>query len=201
MNYVRLIIGALLALLVTVFLFVLMPTLIETADKKLDDKKTQRIADITMPDREIKANLKEEKPEKPEDPEEPPPDIEQPEIDNLDINPDAVNISPVAKVDINIGTSGFGSSDGEYLPIVKVAPIYPRRAQSRGVTGYCTVEYTVTKSGAIKDPVPVDCQPSGYFESASVKAAEKFKYKPRVVDGQPIEVVGVQNRFTYELEQ
>ncbi|MEE4191871.1 MAG: energy transducer TonB, partial [Halieaceae bacterium] len=25
--------------------------------------------------------------------------------------------------------------------------------------------------------------------------------KPRVVDGEPIEVAGVQNKFTYELEQ
>jgi protein TonB len=47
----------------------------------------------------------------------------------------------------------------------------------------------------------VDCQPSGVFERASVKAAEKFKYKPRVVDGEAIEVAGVQNKFTYELEQ
>ena len=60
---------------------------------------------------------------------------------------------------------------------------------------------TVTKSGSIRDPQPVDCQPSGVFESASVKAAMKFKYKPRVVDGEAIEVAGVQNKFTYELEQ
>ncbi|MDA0651131.1 MAG: energy transducer TonB, partial [Proteobacteria bacterium] len=32
------------------------------------------------------------------------------------------------------------------------------------------------------------------------KASEKFKYKPRVVDGEAIEVAGVQNKFTYELE-
>ena len=51
------------------------------------------------------------------------------------------------------------------------------------------------------DPVAVDCQPSGVFEKASVKAATKFKYKPRVVDGEAIEVAGVQNKFTYELEQ
>jgi protein TonB len=25
--------------------------------------------------------------------------------------------------------------DGEYLPIVKVAPVYPRRALERGITG------------------------------------------------------------------
>jgi protein TonB len=63
------------------------------------------------------------------------------------------------------------------------------------------VEYTVTKTGSIRDPKAVDCQPSGIFESASVKAATKFKYKPRVVDGEPIEVAGVQNKFTYELEK
>ena len=38
-------------------------------------------------------------------------------------------------------------------------------------------------------------------QKASVKAALKFKYKPRVVDGEAIEVAGVQNKFTYELEQ
>ena len=92
-------------------------------------------------------------------------------------------------------------SDGEYLPIVKVAPIYPRRAQTRGLQGYCIVEYTVTKSGSISDPKSIDCQPSGVFDSASVKASLKFKYKPRVVDGEPIEVPGVRNKFTYTLEQ
>ena len=59
----------------------------------------------------------------------------------------------------------------------------------------------MTKTGSIRDPIAVDCSPQGVFESASVKAAEKFKYKPRVVDGEPIEVAGVQNKFTYELEQ
>jgi hypothetical protein len=29
---------------------------------------------------------------------------------------------------------GIGG-DGEYLPIVKVAPVYPRRALERGITG------------------------------------------------------------------
>lgn len=202
MNNLRLLIGGALALLVTFGLFVLMPTLIETADKSIDETKHQRIADIVMPEREIDTNLKENKPDKPEDPEEPPPELDQPDFEDPDISPDAVNIAPTARVDISIGVgTGLGASDGEYLPIVKVAPIYPRRAQSRGVTGYCIVEYTVTKTGAIRDPQPVDCQPSGYFESASVKAAEKFKYKPRVVDGEPIDVVGVQNKFTYELDQ
>ena len=135
-----------------------------------------------------------------EDPEEPPPEIDMARID-LDMDTNVDNIAPAAAIDISISTSGMSSGDGEYLPIVKVAPIYPRRAQTRGISGYCIVEYTVTTSGAIRDPVAVDCQPSGVFEKASVKASTKFKYKPRVVDGEAIEVAGVQNKFTYELEQ
>lgn len=201
MNYLRVLIGAGFAAVVTTGLFYLMPLLIEMADKTLDEKPAMKIADITMPDREIETNVKEAKPDKPDDPEEPPPDLDQPELDDVDINPDALNMSPQSTLAVKIGLGGFGSADGEYLPIVKVAPMYPRRANSRGIEGYCTVEYTVTKTGAIRDPVAVDCNPKGYFERASVKAAGKFKYKPRVVDGEAIDVLGVQNRFTYELEK
>jgi protein TonB len=201
MNYIRLIVGAVLGFVVTAFLFVLMPALIENADKSLDETKIRKIADITMPDVEIETNLKEVKPDKPEDPEEPPPELDQPDIADVDPSPEAVNMSPQISADVDIGIGGLGGSDGEYLPIVKVAPLYPRRANTRGIEGYCTVEYTVTKSGAIANAVAVDCQPEGYFESASIKAAMKFKYKPRVIDGEPIDVLGVQNRFTYELEQ
>ena len=201
MNYLRVLIGALLAALVTFGLFYLMPLLIEMADKTLDDKPATKIADITMPDREIDINLKEAKPDKPKDPDEPPPDLDQPQMDDVDVNPDAINMSPKMSADVNIAIGGMGGADGEYLPIVKVAPMYPRRANSRGVEGYCTIEYTVTKNGSIEDAVAVDCDPQGYFESASIKAAMKFKYKPRVIDGEAIDVLGVQNRFTYELEK
>ncbi len=199
-NVFRLFIGALLALPVAGGLFFIMQYLIATADPKIDETKQRKLADILMPEREIETNLKEQKPDKVDDPEEPPPDLDTPDVD-MDMDVDVVNVAPQAQVDVSIESSGMATSDGEYLPIVKVAPIYPRRAQTRGISGYCIVEYTVTASGAIRDPKAVDCQPSGVFESASVKAAEKFKYKPRVVDGVAIEVGGVQNKFTYELEQ
>ena len=198
-NLVRLIIGGLLALPVAGGLFFIMQYLIASADPKIDDKKQTKLADILMPEREIETQI-EQKVEKVDDPEEPPPDLDTPDVDMDMDNMEVVNIAPQAKVDISISGTGMSTGDGEYLPIVKVAPIYPRRPQSRGITGYCIVEYTVTTSGAIRDPGAVDCQPSGIFDDASVKAAHKFKYKPRVVDGEAIEVGGVQNKFTYELE-
>jgi periplasmic protein TonB len=199
-NLSRLILGALFGLPVAAGLFFIMQYLIASADPQIDDKKRTKLADIHMPEREIDTNLKEQKPDKVDDPEEPPPDLDTPDVD-MDVDVDVVNIAPSAQVSLDISSSGMATGDGEYLPIVKVAPIYPRRAQSRGISGYCIVEYTVTASGAIRDPVAVDCQPAGVFEKASVKASLKFKYKPRVVDGVAIEVAGVQNKFTYELEQ
>lgn len=198
-NLIRLIIGGLLAIPVAGGLFFIMQYLIASADPKIDTEKRTKLADIHMPEREIETNV-EQKPEKVDDPEEPPPDLDTPDID-MDMDVDVINVAPQAQINVSIGTGGGLTNDGEYLPIVKVAPIYPRRAQTRGISGYCIVEYTVTASGAIRDPVAVDCEPSGVFEKASVKASLKFKYKPRVIDGEPIEVPGVQNKFTYELEQ
>ena len=199
-NFSRLLLGALFGLPVAAGLFFIMQYLIASADPQIDDKKRTKLADIHMPEREIDTNLKEQKPDKVDDPEEPPPDMDTPDLD-MDMDVDVINIAPTAQVDLAINSTGMATGDGEYLPIVKVAPIYPRRAQSRGISGYCIVEYTVMASGAIRDPVAVDCQPSGVFEKASLKASLKFKYKPRVVDGVAIEVGGVQNKFTYELEQ
>ncbi len=196
---IRVFVGALLAVPVAIGLFYIMLSLVDR-DYEQEETKARKIADIVVPDKVIETNLKEVKPEKVEDPEEPPPDLEPIQFDtDMDVN--AVNMAPTTDVSLKLSSSGMSSGDGEYLPIVKVAPIYPRRAQTRGITGYCIVEYTVTKTGSIRDPQPVDCNPSGIFERASVKAAAKFKYKPRVVDGEAIEVAGVQNKFTYELEK
>ena len=197
----RSIVGAVAAVPIALGLFYLMQSLIDTQFEQ-EDVKTRKIADIVVPDKVIETNVKEVLPEKVEDPDEPPPDMEPLDFDT-DLDMSTANMAPTVAVSVSINASGLSSGDGEYLPIVKVAPIYPRRAQTRGITGYCIVTYTVTTTGAIRDPYvenETDCSPKGIFERASLKAALKFKYKPRVVDGQAIEVAGVQNKFTYELE-
>jgi protein TonB len=200
-SLVRTLIGVCAAVPIALGLFFLMNSLIDRQFEQ-DEIKAQKVAEIVVPDKEIETNRKEELPEKVEDPDEPPPDMEPLDFDT-DLDMRTANMAPAVAVNVSINASGLSSGDGEYLPIVKVAPIYPRRAQTRGITGYCIVTYTVTTTGAIRDPYvenESDCSPKGIFERASLKAAAKFKYKPRVVDGQAIEVAGVQNKFTYELE-
>ncbi len=99
--------------------------------------------------------------------------------------------------------AGFGlsSSDGEYLPIVKVAPIYPPRAQSRGLEGWVLLEFTVTEAGTVRDPVVIESEPAGIFDEAARKAVLKFKYKPRVEAGKPIAVPRVQHLITFKIEK
>lgn len=196
---VRFVIAVLFAVPMAIGLFSIMYKLIDR-DFENPDVETTKVAEIVRQEEEIETQREAQKPDKVDDPEEPPPEMDTPELD-MEVDIQAVNTAPGTEVDVKVDSTGMSSGDGEYLPIVKVAPIYPRRAQTRGISGYCIVEYTVTTSGAIRDPKPVDCQPSGVFEKASVSAAAKFKYKPRVVDGEPIEVAGVQNKFTYELEE
>jgi len=193
-------IGVGLGALVTFALFFLMQAIIATNEANLDEGVKGKLLDFVRLQDDQDIETKQRKPKPPPPPDEPPPDMPKPDFESSDIS-QGVDIGSV-NVDVNLSVEGGGfSSDGEYLPIVKVAPIYPRRATSRGIEGYCIVEYTVTKNGSIRDPQAVDCQPAGIFERASVKAAAKFKYKPRVVDGEPIEVAGVQNKFTYTLEK
>ena len=90
--------------------------------------------------------------------------------------------------------------DGEYLPIVRVAPIYPRRALTRGIEGYVLVEFVVTETGSVRDPVVLVSDPPGFFERAAVGAVLKYKYKPKVEDGRSVAVSGVRTRIVFEME-
>ncbi len=192
------------AALVTLLLLVLMVSLIEFSDESLDKVKRIKLPDIYMPDVEIEIQRLIEKPEKPEVDETPPPDIPEQDFDKIDGNAAVGQVAAPGnmrpKLDLNIG-AGLQATDGEYLPIVKVAPQYPRRALSRGIEGYVIVEYTVTKLGTVKDPRVVEGKPQGTFDRAAIKSALRYKYKPRVVDGEPIEVKGVRTRITFELEE
>ena len=190
------------AAFITLLLLTLMVSLIEFADKGLDTAKRIKLPDIHMPEVEVEIQRLIEKPEKPEVDETPPPDIPEQDFDKIDGNAAVGNVAALgqirAKLDLALG-SGLQVTDGEYLPIVKVAPQYPRRALSRGIEGYAVIEYTVTKQGTVRDPRVVESKPEGVFDKAAVKSASRYKYKPRVIDGQPVEVPGVRTKITFKL--
>lgn len=184
---------------VTFGLLFMMQLLIATGANALTDSENFRLGDFVRVERNEVIETKKEAPEKPPEPEDMP-DMPSPDMANNFDNSMAVSVStPVIDVSMNVGGVGFGITDGEYLPIVKVAPVYPARALNRGLEGYVIVEFTVTPNGSTRD-VSVIESTSTLFERAATEAALKFKYKPRVIDGVGVEVPGVRNKISFAIE-
>ncbi|MFW6093912.1 MAG: energy transducer TonB [Pseudomonadota bacterium] len=195
----RYLLGVALGAAVTFGLFLLMQALIDSDESPLQEGVEGKIVDFVRLEEETEVETKDRKPEPPPPPPEEPPETPDAEADPSDVSIGVDMGSVNSDVEMNVGDTGGFSSDGEYLPIVKVAPVYPRRAQTRGIEGHVLLEFTVTKNGSVKDPVVVEAEPPGIFDRAAKQAALKFKYKPKVVNGEPIEVAGVQNLITFEL--
>ena len=206
----RFIATTLLASLTTFFLFVLMVTLTSLGETALKEDKSVKLADIVMPERDIETFTEEI--EKPDEPEQKPEDIAQPEVD---LQPVAGIEVSIAKPTMKFETSGTFFRDGEHVPLFKITPIYPRRALETGTQGMATVSFTITEAGSIenvefingfctrknpKDPT-AELRACKTFKSSSERAALKLKYKPKIVDGKPVRVDGVQHRFVYELAE
>ncbi len=148
------------------------------------------------------------KPEKPDKPEASPMAMNIPQA-KVEGPSQAVNLpmGPMGvDTDVQVGTGLSLSkndlaSDGDYLPIVKVEPIYPQRAQERGIEGFVVVSFTVTVTGAVVDPKVIQSQPPGVFDAAATRAVQRFKYKPRVENGKPVAVPNVQHVLTFQIDK
>jgi TonB family protein len=88
----------------------------------------------------------------------------------------------------------------EYLPIVKVAPVYPETAVASGLEGYVIVRYTVNINGSTEDVVVIESS-SPLFEQSAVESAAKYKYRPRMLNGTPVPVEGITTKIIYALER
>jgi protein TonB len=187
---------------VTLSLLFIMQLLIVTGKQALTDPRERHKLEFVRVKKNENLNTQDLTPEKPPKPPETPPETPPQDMDNID--PDAPTIDvgrPEISANTDIGgPGGMNIAEGDYLPIVRVAPIYPSRALSRGLEGFVDMSFTVTATGTVKDPIVLQST-SSLFERAATRAVLKFKYKPRVVDGIPVEVTGVKTRITFELEE
>ena len=207
-NYNKYLAGSGFAALITLGLFFLMVALISLGDNSIPTDNSRKLGDVIMPDRDIDTLF--DNVDKPEEPDQQPEDIAQPELD----------LAPLAGVDVSLpkpkaNFAGGGSffRDGEYIPLFKVTPIYPRRAQERGIMGYAVVAFTITETGTVENAVPLEgmCgdptnpetvfRQCSIFNSAASRAAIKLKYKPKIVDGKAVRVDDVPHKFTFILEE
>lgn len=190
--------SAALAALVTLSLFFLMQALIASGKNILEEDAAGRIIKMVRVERDetlVRKDIVERPPEQVK-----PPQLETPK------NSAAHAGQNIFDFNLNLGRetisgTGIGRGDGDYIPLVRVMPIYPQRAAMDGIEGYVVVEVTVLPDGTIRDPVVIEAEPKGYFERAALSAALKLKYKPRIINGQAVEVPGVRWRFNFNLAE
>jgi protein TonB len=186
---------------VTLSLLFVMHLLIATGKAALTKPRDRAKLEFVRVKRNENLNVEDFTPEKPPKPPETPPETPPQDMDNMDPNAPSINVPPpTMTADTNIGgPGGMNIAEGDYLPIVRVAPVYPARALSRGLEGYVDMSFTVTTTGTVRDPI-ILFSTSSLFERAATRAVLKFKYKPRVVDGVPVDVPGVKTRITFQIE-
>ena len=179
--------------ILTVGIFYGMQWLIAVEDVELN-KNIFKIADVTMPERELELMQDMERPQE----EEPPPETMPPEFD---MTPPADLDNASARPNLSFkGKKAGVFADGSYIPIFKVPPIYPRRAIERGIEGCVMLQFVVTKVGSTRDPEVLWSIPPGIFDRAAMRSSLKYKYKPQIRDGESIEVPNVKTIVVFKIE-
>jgi len=192
--------AAFLAIIVTFGLFYLMQALILGKDMKLGEAGGTMI-DFVRLKKDSELDLKKRKMPDKKEPEEPPP---PPDLSMAKSNKPSQEMGDMAfaiDVDVDMGGSGFeiAASDTDIVPIVRVEPQYPLRASERGIEGWVEVEFTISKLGTVKDPRVINSHPSSIFDRSALKAIRKWKYNPKIEDGEPVERPGIKVRLKFEL--
>ncbi|MEJ6525663.1 MAG: energy transducer TonB [OM182 bacterium] len=191
-----------MAVLITFGLFFFMQALIATGEGLDEPLNVVKIIDSTMPDIELEVIEEIDKPELIEEITEVVEEVERQVTisDGPDLNIDRSQVQ--MDTGLELSNASISATDGDYLPLVAIAPQYPTRAAQRGIQGWCLVSFTVDGLGSVVEETitVVDAEPANIFDRSSERAAARFKFQPRVVDGKGVEVAGVQYLFRYELE-
>jgi protein TonB len=189
-----------MAVVVTAGLLYMMQALIQMDEMELDE--TPRGATLvflpTMDD--VPLEVPPKNPEPPEPPELPP---ETPHVITTIEGPTVeygVYTGPTTD-EFAVPTPHSSLPDGGPMAIVKVTPQYPHRASEKGIEGYVVVQFTISKAGEVLNPTVLEAEPSNIFNRSALRAVTKFKYKPKIVNGESVAVPNVLHRIVYQLDK
>ncbi|MCI0507482.1 MAG: energy transducer TonB [Gammaproteobacteria bacterium] len=82
--------------------------------------------------------------------------------------------------------------NNEVIALLKVEPDYPRQAARQGIEGWVKLAFTVLEDGSVADIEVLDASPKRVFDKSAKHAIMRWKFKPRVVNGQAVKQQAVQ---------
>ena len=81
------------------------------------------------------------------------------------------------------GLAGF---DTDAIPVVRIPPVYPRRAKQARIEGWVTMEVLIRPDGSVSDAKVMESAPPRLFDEAALAAMQRWKFRPKIVDGTPV---------------
>jgi protein TonB len=133
--------------------------------------------------------------------------VQTPDMPRISSSASSAPSDSVSMLTPNVDTRGAmqgmkisAGSDRDIVPLVRIPPEYPARAQQRGIEGWVLLEFTITPSGTVQDPKVIDADPKGIFDDAALKSISRWKYNPKVENGVAVERRGIRIQLTFELE-
>ncbi len=201
-SIIRLLVGLPVAGAITFLLFMLMQRLIlveeVTLEEAGDDIRiviSEQVEDIVAQNRQVTIDEVDKV-----EPPPPPPQIEQQkaEAPTEDMTTIAGKLPEFEPPDIG-GEVNYDISDRDAQPLVRIPPQYPPRALERGTEGYCDMRFDVAPDGTPANIVALKCS-SSLFSRASSRAVERWRYEPKIQNGEAIWRRGVQTRLDYNLD-
>lgn len=196
----RLIPSALLATGVSLMLFFGMHLMVSPQGDVQRQDSRQAVIDFVRLKKDSRTQLKERRKKEPPKPKKP----QMPDTAVSNQQPMAMQsipfTAPSIAADLGVSsqsflgdaTVGMGFGDSDVIPLVRMDATYPRKALSRKIEGYVTARLSINPQGTVDDVDVLDAKPRGVFEREAVKALYKYKFRPKMVDGKPIEQQAVQ---------
>ena len=80
----------------------------------------------------------------------------------------------------------ISSSRAQSLIIHQVDPKYPREARKKHIQGDVVLRVTIDREGNVMDQKLIEGEP--ILADAAVEAVKQWKYKPYLLNGEPVEV-------------
>jgi protein TonB len=190
MTIARLSIATLSGLATAAAMLWLMQWLVTSPQRRLAAVETAPIINFVRLKQEEQLRLKERLQAPP-----PPQHIQPLPRPQIDLNPDIAPLAPQLDMAIDLNLP-MNLADGPYLgpvatqldrdfmPLSRQPPQYPYKAARRGIEGWVRVSFRVTEAGTVEDVQVLESEPPGIFEQAAIKAVYRWRFKPRIVNGQ-----------------
>ena len=106
----------------------------------------------------------------------------------------------VPQLDGGFGAFGF-AGNREVVPLARISPVYPLRAERRRIEGWVRVGFTIDEDGGVIAPLVLEAEPQEIFDRAALNAISRWRYQPQLIDGRAVRRSGVEVIVRFQLPE